>query len=369
MSDRLSGQQARAPAEPGRERDLGVFHRHQPVEDQLVERAVEIAAAIQEPFGDRQRLGESCGERRAHLVDERLHCRIGRQQVGEHRQQHVAEIRDLAAFDVEIEHAEELAVRAGVGHQRLAARVLHDDRGGDAVVRVPAQDRVDAAHARGHLEIDVHAVVRQQHDGLGALGARLVDRLLHRLFLDAEIPFGNEVARVGDRRVGKRLADDRDRHAVHPAHRVRREHRIAEVGGLDVLRDELDPPLEIVVDDLLDALRAQGEFPVPGHQVDAEQFLRLDHVLALGPQRRRRALPGVAAVEQQRAGTRRLELLDQRRKMREAAELAVGPGGLFEVEIGEGVRVSRSGLDPESAQERFAHEVRRPAGHPADAQD
>ena len=66
---------------------------------------------------------------------------------------------------------------------------------------------------------------------LRALGARLVDRLLQALFLDAERPVRHEVARIGDRRVRKRLADDRDRHAVDRAHHVRREHRIAEVGG------------------------------------------------------------------------------------------------------------------------------------------
>jgi hypothetical protein len=40
----------------------------------------------------------------------------------------------------------------------------------------------------------------------------------------------------------------------------------------------------------------------PGHQVHAEELCGVDHVLALRPQRGRRALPGVAAVQQQRAG-------------------------------------------------------------------
>ena len=83
-----------------------------------------------------------------------------------------------------------------------------------AVMRVAAEDGVDAAHARGHLQVDVHAVVRQHDDHLRALGARRVDGLLHVLFLDAEGPVGDHVARVGDRRVGEGLADDRDLHAV-----------------------------------------------------------------------------------------------------------------------------------------------------------
>ncbi len=116
----------------------------------------------------------------------------------------------------------------------------------------------------------------------------------------------NEVARIRDRRIGKRLADHRDRHAVHLPDRVRREHRVAEIGGLDVLREEFDFALEVPVDDLFYTLGAEREFPVPGHDVHAKQLLRVHHVLAIGPQRGGRALPGVAAVEQQRTGSRRL---------------------------------------------------------------
>ena len=67
---------------------------------------------------------------------------------------------------------------------------------------------------RRELQIDVHAVVREQHDRLRALRARFVDDLLQLLLADAEGPVGDEIARMRDRRVGKRLADDRDRHAV-----------------------------------------------------------------------------------------------------------------------------------------------------------
>jgi hypothetical protein len=51
-------------------------------------------------------------------------------------------------------------------------------------------------------------------DHLRALGAGLVDHLLHVLVLDAELPVGHHVARVGDRRVGEGLADDGAGHAV-----------------------------------------------------------------------------------------------------------------------------------------------------------
>jgi hypothetical protein len=58
-------------------------------------------------------------------------------------------------------------------------------------------------------------------------------------------------------------------HAVHLAHHVGLEHRVAEVGGLDVLRDEVDLALEVALDDLLHALHAVGELPVAGHHVHA----------------------------------------------------------------------------------------------------
>ena len=167
--------------------------------------------------GDGELLGQLALVRRAHLRDQRVHLRVGLEQVGEHRQQRVAEVGHLAVLHVEVDHAEELAVAAGVGDERRAAGVLHQHRHRHAVVRVAAEDGVDAAHARGHLQVDVHAVVRQHHDHLRALAARFVDHLLHVLVLDAEAPVGHHVARVGDRRVGEGLADDGHRHAVDRA--------------------------------------------------------------------------------------------------------------------------------------------------------
>ena len=75
---------------------------------------------------------------------------------------------------------------------------------------------------------------------------------------------------------------------------------------LHVLREELDLARELLLDGLLHALRAVGELPVAGHDVDAEQLLRVDHVRALASTapspsparcRRRRAAarPGASA--------------------------------------------------------------------------
>ena len=231
-----------------------------------------------------------------------------------------------------------------------------------------AHDGVDAAHARGHFQVDVHAVMRQHDDDLGALRARLVDHLLHVLFLDAEAPVRRHVARVGDRRVREGLADDRHRHAVHLLDDVRRKHLVAEIGGLDVLRDEIDLALEVLADDFLHPLVAQGHFPVRRHDVDAELQAGVDHVLAFGPQRGAGALPGVAAVEQQSAGPASAHPFDQRCKVGKAADLAVGLRGLFEIERREGVRLRRVRLQADLLEQLFADQVRDAPGRRADAE-
>ena len=182
-------------------------------------------------------------------------------------------------------------------------------------------------------------------DDLRALGARLVDHLLHVVVLDAEGPVRDQVARVGDRRVREGLADDGHRHAVDLAHHVGLEHRIAEVGRLDVLRDEVDPAREVLLDDLLHALHAVGELPVAGHHVDAERLAGVDHVLARWSTAR---WPNPARCRRRRAAARPggwPSALDQRGQVREAADLAVAARGALEVEVGEGVRQRRARLD------------------------
>jgi hypothetical protein len=72
----------------------------------------------------------------------------------------------------------------------------------------------------------------------------------------------------------------------------------------------------------------------------AEQALRADHVGAARPQRGGRSLPAVAAVDEQRAGARRAQPLDQRGEVREAADLAVAAGQRLELKMGEGVSLS-----------------------------
>ena len=142
----------------------------QRVADQLIHGAAEIAAAIEQAVGGGDFFVIGGRVRRAHLVDQRLHRRIRLQQFGEHRQQPVAHIGDLALGDLEIEHGEKFSVGAGIGHQRDAAGIFHCDRLRHGIVGVAAEDYVDAGDAAGELEIDVHAVMRQQDHRIDLVG-------------------------------------------------------------------------------------------------------------------------------------------------------------------------------------------------------
>ena len=106
-----------------------------------------------------------------------------------------------------------------------------------------------------------------------------------------------------------------------------------------------------------------------GHHVDAEQVAGVEHVATTGPVRGAGALPGVAAVEQQRTPWPRLvaQPFDQRGQMGEAADLAVTACRLGEIEIGKGVRQPPTGLKPCPLQQILADQVRQTAARRADA--
>ncbi len=105
-------------------------------------------------------------------------------------------------------------------------------------------------------------------------------------------------------------------------------------------------PYEILLDDLLHAFGAEGELPVPGHDIHAERLAASTMSWPFDQSAVAAALPRVAAVEQQRAGARGLEVPDQRGEVGESADLAVRPRGLRKVEMGEGVRLLRSPRHP-----------------------
>ncbi|KAH2823482.1 hypothetical protein KXV85_001624, partial [Aspergillus fumigatus] len=205
---RLAGQRRGAPAEARRQRDLGVELGPQRIADPQVHGAAEIAATVQQSVGGGKLLAMGRDMGRPHFVDQRGHRGIGLDQFGEHRQQAIAHIGDPAPGEVEVEHGEEFAVGAGIGDQRDAAGVVHRHGLRHRIVGVTAEDDVDAGDAAGKLEVDIHAVMRQQDHRIDlVVVAMAIDQLLQFLVADAESPVRREAFRMGDRYIGKRLAD------------------------------------------------------------------------------------------------------------------------------------------------------------------
>ncbi len=222
-----------------------------------------------------------------------------------------------------------------------------------------AHDRVDAGNTAGHFQVHIHAVMRQHNDHLCTLGARFIDNVLHVFFLDAEAPVWNHVARIGDRRVREGLAHNRDRDAVDLLDHVRLEYLVAEIAGFYILCQEVQLALEVIVDDVTDPLGTQSEFPVAGHYINTQQFARIDHVLALCPQRCSGTLPCVTTVKQQRAWPACADLFYQRGQMGEAANLAVDTGGLFKIKVSKSMGFQGVGAHAEMFKQFFPNQMRR----------
>jgi hypothetical protein len=79
---------------------------------------------------------------------------------------------------------------------------------------VATHDGINTFDATGHFQVDIHAVVTDEDDDLDTFATGLVRHLLHVFVLNAKGPVGHHVARVGNRRVGERLANDGAGHAV-----------------------------------------------------------------------------------------------------------------------------------------------------------
>ena len=109
---------------------------------------------------------------------------------------------------------------------------------------------------------------------------------------------------------------------------------------------------------------------MPGHRLDAQEICGLHHVGAVHRIGEARTLQEIAAVEQQRFAGAGLgtQPIDQRLQMGEAAEPAIAMRGFGEVEVSEGVRQPALGRHAEMLEERLAHQMRRLAGHGADAE-
>ena len=219
---------------------------------------------------------------------------------------------------------------------------------------------------RGELAVDVEAVVRQQHHELRAVLARLLDVALQILLADAERPVRDHPARIGDRRVGKGLADHRDLDAAALDHGHRLERRLVPFGVADVLREERKAEL---LGDRLDALGAERELPMADHGVGLEQRHAVDHVLALGAHRRVAVLPGVAAVEEHRAvAALGADRFQHGRDAVEAAEPAVALGERGEILRGQRIGRRAAGRDLVEIEKVAPGDVRHLAARLADAE-
>ena len=149
------------------------------------------------------------------------------------------------------------------------------------------------------LRSTVEAVVREQHHQLRAVLARLVDLTAHLLLANAERPFRHHPARIGDRRIGERFV--RARQSSRPP--CRTVFIAGNTGSFHSVSRILSARNGIAqrLDQLLHPRFAIGEFPVAGHGVGPQAASRSRRCPGRGSIGAERALPGVAAVEQQHA--------------------------------------------------------------------
>ena len=359
--DVLARQQGGAPPEPRGQRDLGFPFLEQRLTDEVVEGAVEISPPVKERFGAAEHPVHLRLVRRPHLLDQRRHRGIGVDDIREHGDQLVAVSGDAAAAHVEVEAGQELAVRT----RRHEQGVSHGHCLGQRIVGVRGEYDIDAGDPRGQLAVDVEAVVTEQHDEVDARLAHRVHPLADLVLADAEGPVGDQIPGIGDRRVGIGLADDGDTQsrALEDLHGL--EDRLVPGGVPDVAGQERKFQL---ADEFLNPLGAVGEFPVRGHGLDTQRVHGLDHVRALGFQRRIRTLPGIAAVEQNGlAGALGPDRLDQGRHAVEPADPAVVPAKGHEVLAGERVGLGRTLADSIMVEQLAARKVGRKGACGADA--
>ena len=258
--DVVAGRERGAPPEPRRQGDLSIALLDQRVADEIVPGAVEIAAPVEEALGLADDALEIVSIGRPHLVDLRRHFGIGRDHVGKDRDQPVAHVLEAAVGDVEIEATDELAVRARGDQHRLADH----ERLGQRVMGMAGEDNIDPLHPACQPAIDVETVVREQDDEISFCRTGFRDVLCDLLVADAERPFRDQPGRVGDRSIGKGLADDGNLGAPPFDHLPGLEGRLVPLVVEDVRAEERKGQR---VDRLLHAVGAVCEFPVPRHGI------------------------------------------------------------------------------------------------------
>ena len=87
--------------------------------------------------------------------------------------------------------------------------------------------------------------------------------------------------------------------------------------------------------------------------------------MAISPQRGGRALPCVAAIEQQRAGAAGFETFDQGRQVREAPHFAKAACSGFKVEVTHAISLCAAWAHASGLEQMLAHQVRQLALHAA----
>ena len=221
---------------------------------------------------------------------------------------------------------------------------------------VAREDHVDPFDDPGHLLVDVETVVAETDDQFGALAAHLVDHLLHMLVADAEGVFGEHPAGVGDGHIGKGLPDDGDLHAAALEEFVRLEQfrRLVPFAVENVLAEGgKGQPL----DDLLYPLGAQRELPVEGHRIGLQRVHHVNHVLPFGLKTGQRAVPCVAAIQEQRVGPVGADGVQHGGHAVQPADLPVGLCLGHEIVVGQGIIQRRAAADAVADAEILAGDM------------
>ena len=236
---------------------------------------------------------------------------------------------------------------------------------------VPAKDNIDASDPAGKLEIDIHAVMRQQDNGISMLGlTHRIDHFLHLGVANAESPIRHEATRMGNWLIGEALADDGNAPTPNLTDDIGLEHspavciesfRIIErglIGQEDVLRKKLAFEFCEVAAKLFFAI---GHLEMRRHGVHTQQIGQPNHGLALRAVGNPRTLPGVAAIQKQRIRRASLgpEACDQCGHVGVAAHPSVAVRRFHKIEIRHCVRLWRASSNVEMLQECVADQMWR----------
>ena len=192
---------------------------------------------------------------------------------------------------------------------------------------------------------------------------------------NAERPFGDHPARIGDGRIGKGLPDHGDADAALLEHARGVKHRLVEVGVADVAGQKRYARRARLIDACRTA-RSRARAPSVNSQCPVVASMPSACITAimsapLDCKRRVGALQRVAAVEQQHALGAALgpDRLDQRRHAIHAADPAIGPAPAPRSRPRSACRrSSEAGRNAERRQELLSDEVRQLTSRLADAE-